>query len=533
MVEKTVLIRDFVTKDPEGLQDPFINLGFVDPASRFSYAERGEAEPDYRNAASNGIDRPDHNLEIQPDCPAPYLASEGKAPDRPSLGRWFVLPDGQNPSVSYYNQPGHREPLFLRLTKTAAVKMAYYKDEPQVGRDAGFVLEGYIAGTVTGSTETAIGAGLMAEDGYYQYSLLFVDSPTVRTVGILKSSSLLGDLSGYYLPLDLEGKPVPVDFTQLHMYQMVVDRFRDKITLYVDGKVLIQPITLSSATLPPTALRRVNFGYVYPAAAPGEMQIAKIDHLTRYTAWEGSDLLLPDAVLQPVAARYTKVATGAGSVSGFVTIDKTAVGVSGSHLFYERDADFGEYLGSQVDVKVRVAGYKNSSGRSFASRADTGVGVELRLGAKLLHLGFYDCGIYGRRVGIVPGSGSVDDILDLTLLGSKFSTLVDWTKKDLYRVMIRAFKSIDVIVGPPESPPVISIPWRGNGLGFDLPEDATPSSIAFGHFAEGPSSTTEWDYVRYGLSCGYDHVVRQTFPTGLKSYHFSGRALFRVEGSDT
>jgi hypothetical protein len=151
-------------------------------------------------------------------------------------------------------------------------------------------------------------------------------------------------------------------------------------------------------------------------------------------------------------------------------------------------------------------------------------------------LAFFDCGIGGRKIGVVPGSGSESDILNQTPLGIKFSSEVDWTVLNQYRVVVQAFQSIRVWAGSFMAEPLITIPWRNATDGFDLPLDVTTPGVAFGHFNHftlPSSSTTKWKFFRWGHSNGYEVAVGQKFSSGVPSYAFGGKAFILSEFNES
>jgi hypothetical protein len=478
--------------------------------------------PDYRSAILNGVETPFHASEIRPECPSVYRPSDGKKPDYPQISRWIVAaPSYSTPAATLYTVPGAPDPSQLRLARTTYDCIAAYcREEARVGGTDGYAIEAFMGWEKSGASDTGTGAGISIEDGSRRYSLMAVDDNSKNTFGLAKTDDT-DSLSAYHLPV------TDINTTTLRMCQLVVDVHRNRVMVIVDGtKVLDLP--KSSSDFPSSPNKFVSFGFLKKAKTLGTANFGLVNYLSRYLAWEGDDGVLPDSGGQPIAARFTRVVSGGGSTSGPTGGIITLTSDDARYFYHEND--FGELTGTQVDFTARVVNYSNSgSGVAFPTQSKVGAGLKIHLGTKVLYLGFYDCGSQGRRIGIVPGSGSEDDIINATNLGQQFSARVDWTQPVQCRVTVRGYHSIEVTFGPPQNPPSIVIPWRGY-RGFDLPQDAVESRISFGHFESDMTSTTEWSYVRWGLSSGYDYVVRQLYPEGPKRYLFGGRALIRIAG---
>jgi hypothetical protein len=216
-----------------------------------------------------------------------------------------------------------------------------------------------------------------------------------------------------------------------------------------------------------------------------------------------------------------------------LTIQKLGVNVPNSHNYFQKATTFPDYPGVVVDFGAKVHSYADYRGEPFAPITAVGAGVKLWYGRRL-ELGFYSCGIAGRFIGIVPGSGNVNDILYQTELGRKFSAQVDWLQYHTYRIIIQSFKKIEVWVDGFHTEPAIVIPWKVLESCFDLPLDpSTTPKIAFGHFGSQETSVTWWSHFNYGGSNGYDIALSQSYPEGIKPYQFNGKSLLFFSAKDT
>jgi hypothetical protein len=232
-----------------------------------------------------------------------------------------------------------------------------------------------------------------------------------------------------------------------------------------------------------------------------------------------------------LAANYggtTSAGTGLLTDPDFIVITKAQYGAINTYNFYSREDDFGEDKGFYVDFGLEIFNYTDASGRAFAPSIWTGVALTVYLGNKILQLAFVDGGTNGRFMGIIPGSGTVNDIIDQTPLGQAFSAQVNWTDETVYRIVLKGFNSIEVWAATTVQQPLITIPWQNDVDGFDLPLNSTPPAIQFGHFDYQSSSSSGWAYIRYGIGDGYELAMDQQFPNGIQPYAFSGKVFERI-----
>jgi hypothetical protein len=376
------------------------------------------------------------------------------------------------------------------------------------------------------------GAGFGVEDGSKLYRLVTLENDAIRTIGLTKDTADPTDIvASYYIPDE------DVDWRSLKHIRLTVDRRRVQIRMYVDGE-LSMTVPMGS-TFPPSASSRARVfaGHLVAEDSLGDMNIASLVYLNRYKAWEIEDGLDPVVSLVSTTEPSNAFVLESSGANSSVTVNADSMEIAkgdtdiGTKNFFTKPEDLADTHGVITDFSARVTLCTDKGGQQFPVNCWTGAGVRLFFGNKVLTLGFFDCGVFGRRVAVVPGAG-IQEITQLTALGKKFSAPIDWTEMRQYRIQYRAFDSIKIWTGSLVTDPAIVIPWRNDTDGFDLPVDLTPTSLAFGHFDESLSSTTEWEYLRWGQLNGYEISVVQEYPDGLKDYLFDGKAFIITEFSE-
>ena len=486
--------------------------------------------PDFRPAVLNGEAIANARRVFVPDSPGQFFAENGVLPQNVVPGRWFPVPDAgfSNPSAAFTYQPGRKQvPQALRIHKTATPGAAFQKQEPRLEElISGGMVEAFLSGSQPTPVAAAFGAGLTVEDGAFIYSAVLLQTPSLTTIGIAKTGG--SGLSDFYVPSS------PIDWTSLKLVRLIVDRLRLKVALMVD-EVRVLEVSISGAfPASVSGIGRVIFGHLMNLGSSGTMDVARLSYLTKYKAWEIIDQKTPQDVT--AAPGYSLAVSGAGTVTLDVAppnataaiVNKPDFSLVGSQCYLHLADKLGEVKGIQCDFLAKVLSYTDASGALFKSLTWTGAGVNLWLGTKRLHVGFFDAGTNGRVLGVTPGSGSNSDIINQTPLGMKFSTPVDWTQDTLVRVVCMGYKSINIWVGTFVGDPVITIPWRNDTDGFDLPLDSTTAAVAFGHFDALASSKTAWKAIRHGVSSGYDLSVGLNYPNGVPPVLYGGDVQVRT-----
>lgn len=490
--------------------------------------------PDYRVAVMEGVAVGSNRFSAIPDGPLLYNSADGR-PQDVFPGRWFPMTDAGfiPPAADLFTPPTRSVPAFVSLTKTAPTGSGFHRQEPRLEKlDDGASIEAFMSAELTSRPGESVGTGLAIDDGTQLFQVVMLESATRRTFGLAKPGPAGDFTNGYITPAANTDKFC--DWRSLKLVRLVVDRVRGRVSVFVDGVRYIDTSLASVQSSISPVGGRIAFGHLESSAAKAKQNVAFLSYLTRYVAWELDEQLKPDAA--PAGFSIDVSGLGAAALNPAspnateLVITKPEFGSLGTRFFYSKIIPtFDERHGAQIDFRVKVKSYTDRLGTAFAKSTLIGAGVQLYLGNKRLHLGFFDCGPNGRFIGIVPGSGNTDDLVNQTELGKKFSAPVEWTSATSYRLTYRPYKSIDVWVDNVPSGPVISIPWQDDTNGFDLPNDSSIAAVAFGHFNQDTSSQTAWEFFRYGFSNGYEVAVEPLFENGMKGYLFGGRSLIQTE----
>jgi hypothetical protein len=490
--------------------------------------------PDFRHSILDGTPTSNATVKILPDCPVEYRAASNLIPNKVDPGRWLSGATPANATLFY--QPGRRlNAYYSSFTRASGSdEIVFKKEEPKIAELAdGVMMEGYISGTIVSRSGNDTNVGFGLEDGAKSYYLhLLNDSSDNPTYGILSNAVDPNSFGSYYTPT------ANYDYERPHLVRMVVDRYRSKLLMFVDDVVTpVKTINLPGAMpVSPTAKAYIKFGHFSGTATNNSLNVLFFNYMPVYKAWEGIDGLIPSNGALNSAVKFTQNSTGAGNSSSTyatgTTIVKAPFNTANSKLTYSKTEPLGADSGVQVDFRANVSSYKDINGSVFGLRTHTGVGLIVYLGLRKVAVKFYNCGIHGKKIAIVPGSGTESDILDQTTLGRAFSADIDWTDMTNYRLVIKARDSIKLWVGSILNNPVITIPWLNDAAGFDLPADGTTPSVEFGHFDYDSSSVSNWEFVRWGISNGYEVSVTHQYPSGIDKSQYSGRTFELVTVSD-
>lgn len=488
--------------------------------------------PDFRTAVYRGIERPNHNLLFIPDAPAEYAASTNKTPLQLIPARWFADSTGLPPAPEMFFQPGRKDQAaWLALPKTDSGLSAIHRTEPRFEqRVDGIMMEAFLFGDSASPDGDGIGMGFSVEDGSKTYQVMMVGNPERKFYAIVKDlSSLNSAVNGYHEPA------TDADFSSLKLVRLVVDRRRPaaiggKAQLYVD-EALVLTTDLSTDTFPASssATGLARLGQLGLPNALGTLNVAFLNYLSRYFAWEGVDNLVPDDAGLNSGILFTLDSSGTGShamVGTDVEIVKTTTG-SVSRRIFTKDQDFAEIDGMMIDFQVQVETYADLGGAAFQPNMATGVTLTIFLGNKKVEIGFYDCGVHGRKVAILPSTGDVNDVINQTTIGQMVSAPIDWTQLTQYRLIVKGQDRVELTIGSIVNPPSITLKWQEDTDGFDLPVDVSTPRLEFGHSGNETSSKSKWSFVRWGMSNGMEIAVQQEYPNGYPKYLFGGRALFK------
>lgn len=491
---------------------------------------------DFRVAIRDGDPFPKHQTIILPDSPILYEAKANNKPNKDFPSRWTTLDvtGSAVPTTVLSYQPGRvSEAQSIKFTKDSSLISGFEKEEPRIAQlTDGVMIEALVSGDVTDTgAQNVFGFGIGIEDSDKLYQVCAVNTASYKTFGVTKDLGDVQDLDNYYLPMD--GASVRnIDWRAFKFIRLVMDRYRNFVDLYLeDSKILSIPLPDTFPTSR-TALGRFIFGQLIQSDFSGSFNVSFIRALQRYKAWEAEDNLNPVASPVSISGPFVLNASGTGSTTNSATemaIAKTSFATPSSIRSYSIPDDFSEFKGALIDATFKCSTHTDSTGSVNPTSGYTGSGIKIEFGNKALMLGLFSCGVLGKRVGIIPGSGSIDDIINQTALGRIFSSPINWSGYENYRVQIIPYKEISVWIGSKITKPDIVIPWRNTVDGFDLPLLTSTPNLSFGHFDENEASTTEWKNVRWGISNGYDIAISQDYPDELQPSHFGGRAHTLIE----
>lgn len=490
--------------------------------------------PDYRLSVHNGVSLPSTDLFVLPDGFLRYKASDSLLPTEVSPGPWFpaLFAPYVRPDASLFYPPGRKTvPYALNVQRKSINVGAFTREEPRLETGVtGAVIEALMYGTQTTRVNDTFGSGISIDDGTNIFRVLLLETDTYRTIGISKGNFDFS-LAGYYLPSS------PIDWSTPKLIRLSVDKTRGKVSLVVDGELVLEVST--AGTFPPSDGHggRVMFGDLAPVDSRGFTRFVEVNYGPRFQSWEYTDQTLPTAApyswtqVGPAngAAASTIWWNGAPPNATSLVIDKEDPLKNGSAIYYSKAEDFADTKGFFVDFETEFAYYADSSGHGFGSETAIETGLTIFLGNKVLKLRFFECGIFGKFIGIVPGSGTVQDIVKQTALGQRFSASLDWIKKTKYRLEYLPYHYIRVWAVTTLQEPLIDIPWRNIQEGFDLPVSVATPAIQFGHFSDETVSEVRWTYLRYGISNGYEISVKHKYDGELPPYLFNGPLFVRSE----
>jgi len=502
----------------EGVPEDSVSLlfGNTSAVSSSIFIEDWDLYPDFRVAIDNGDPRTSHEVRYSVASPASYRASSQQEPEG-----WDFVVSGATASKEFGYQPGnHSLSQSLRVTKSGTGYARYERDEPILATATEASLEVFCTGIPTTYAGNVFGAGLELDDGTNVYRVIM----------------LRGTAAGvYYLGLASGGSPVSdlsytdryeIDFQSLRLIRVTVDKVRDEVRLYVDGALaLTVPIAGRSwPTSGGTAAARV--GHILSIASAGRFDYVFSNLYTTAFSFEAS--LLPDAGLP--RSPFVLTATPGNTATAGLTLEKADFGVPLTGVYYSAPIDMDVMSGAWVEFSMKVSHYTDRYGGDLATHASTGIGVKMNFGEYLLTFICVDSAAAGRYVGVIPGSGSIDDLLNQTTLGRSFSSPWDWLEDQTYRIHYKPFESVEVWVGSVVTAPQIVIPWKD---GFDLPDiNLGTTGVSFGHISPDESGTSVWHFFRAGGPTGYDVGVEQLFSEDPAAYHYAGKAAYLLQFLD-
>ena len=458
--------------------------------------------PDFPNWVQGGMSAPSVTLQRLPDSPCVYDPKGGYTPEEYPVHPWRPVGSTLTSLHPSIGNPALSEAFDLKRT----VYPAYlFRAEARVGFSSGSLLEAAIK--IPGAPAGVRGPILRIADAVRQYD-----------VGI--------DIGQGEAHLTLAGQEVsfsPDAYTDL---RMCLDPRDHRVHLLVNG---VHALSAPDSDFPPRSGDPGFYVGFLQEGTPATLRIRHLEYLTDYHAWEGSGGQMPNSseLLRIYGSdEYLE--------NGSLVLDKgqTGYGLTGG---YRVDALMQPWDGLWAEFSVQAEYAANH--RDASGRLDTGIGFFVDLPGQSLRLGLFSCGLGGRRIGVVPGSGSPSDILDLTALGRAFSTPADWRKEQVVRVEYRGGDSIKIWVNSLRtSDPQISIPFNPAAGRFDLPQTLIAQDrvgISFGYSLSDIVARTRWRFFRWGLSKGFDFSLSRKYPQGFSPYLFGGKFLLLPSISTT
>lgn len=437
-----------------------------------------------------------HTVKRRPDLPILYRVEETGLPTSELLSRWDPLP-GQTPQLTSYYLPGKPSaPYQAVLSKTSgAGVMGLSREEPQLTQSNSFLLDADVSveNVVPAGHNTGIGFDVHLASA--KVSLRFLQVGAERYLGVLQDGGDPDSSAGYYLSSSVNWNS-PFRLRVVYAANVSGNRV---LSLYA-GDVLVG--AFEAPSLPSTSTPGfVDLGHLDTGDYAGELCIASITYTNEIISWE-SESSLPTGV---ATGTVTQTASQAMRVSktgddlAYYALDRTCL--------YQR--------GELLEFKAKVTSYSDSLGTMAPPNVWTGAGATIFFGSaetpdntiRKMHLGFFDCGVFGKKVAILPGAGGASDVLRQTTRGRSHSVSMDWTAPHSYRLIYLPNDRIEVWVDQ-ESVPSISLSWAKFFAERDPTAPDTPS-LAFGFFNPSVRGTAEFTLLRHGLSTGYEFVVTQ------------------------
>lgn len=458
--------------------------------------------PDFRAAVSEGLSSSEHGMVLLPDSPHVYSPSDGYTPDDGLCSSWSPVGFSGtkiNPSKA---DPTKADSFSIQRDDLPAY---LFRAEPGLADNAfGCMLETSLTFPKLGLGE---GSGILQIDDGTRKVVVFVQ---VTPAGnFLK----FGDQS------------VPFTPETYSLVRIFVDRIRSKCRLLISNQ------EVASADFsefdPSSGQPGFYVGFLGPGLA-AEMKVRHLTYLNNYLSWESGPSALSPSSLGPEASFEQNSSGGSISVDGELVVDKSSANYGvGCTLF--RNLTHRPEEGFWLEFSLRAESYSSPNGVSGYS--NTGIGFSLDAYDRRLYLGFFECGPGGMKIGIVPGSGTADDIINETGLGLQFSAPADLSQDVIYRMEYIPRKSISVWSGGSRTrPPHIVIPWSPGSGGFDLPTGAGGrEGISFGHFPSQFNAKTRWSFFRWGRSSGFDIGLTRAYLNGYPPYLFGGKFLTCIE----
>jgi hypothetical protein len=373
-----------------------------------------------------------------------------------------------------------------------------FRYEPKVGLGV-TMLDFRLAGRLDSidAASQAPGMEVFLDDGTSEVRVGLLSNLGVEYLGVLRGSPAT-DLSSY-----IYGSR---EWTANRYYRLIHDpsgyvRLFEVIqTDEGPDEELVFSMLSSSLPTSPALFSYSVLGFRHNALvgdATGRMTIGRIRYNT--------DVRLLWGDVNPPAP-YTVTGTGTAVTDGtVVVVDDTS---DSDTLLVERaEADFGATNGFFIETRCKVVSYE-VDGETDPIRSLTGVGLFLDDGGNQLVMAFAEAGPPNNKIVFLSTQADLEqNLLDIRageedVAGTYFS--IDWTEYHIYRLERTIGGQLRLYIDDSDTP-VVDIASADFSY---APTDGT-ERIGFGGILDEIISTSNWQYVRHGISDGFDF---STFP---------------------
>ena len=437
------------------------------------------------NLVSKGIDsgiyQGEHAGNIVTDNVINYTPD--RIPDR-SFPSWLPLSSGWWGTVDGSSYISEQQLVLLKRNRTASY--GFYRSEPAVVNYPS-ILDFWISGEVfyQGNGVQSTGVEVYIADGSYVARVALLYDYTSRSIGIL--TTLYPDTyTGAYIGTG-------IDWTTPQHYRIIYDPSSGALLYLVENSErglsysLIASVgidLLPEDTTPSPGIGFIHNGEVGETEA--QLNIQGIRFLSNARLWFGD--FLPDDSWEFVGSGLTSITSGTMKIDG-----------NGFYTRSESTDIFTSAIGYTLEFRTRITDY----GDNNPERTNTGVGVAINDGSQSTMVLFADAGPEIGKIVYLPNDTDFDEVLAKIRAGdpsmSGLYAKVDWSTYKTYRLERTIGGKVQLFIDDIPSP-VISIP---HNLFTYLPSMGGPF-VLFGNFVEYSSAKSDWEFLYYSLSLGFD-----------------------------
>ena len=462
---------------------------------------------------SSGIPRGDHTGFVRTNELVEFDGTTSNKAEQP----WPLLPPGFGPaSGAEWMEQGE---LIVQKTKLTD-SYGFYRGEPKLSEGPvvfDFALSGVLRKKDPASDSSGIEVFL--DDGANEVRIGLLDAGGFQSMGIRRAGGSPSSLGGFEATLrgwSITSRYrliyVPGDFARLSIRADTGDGLED-----------VPFITLAAADLPVAALFPPgSLGVVHngnSAAASALFRLSKVRYETDVRLLDGSNLPPAPWVLDGDSASVGS--TGATLV--LTDADDSAA------LSYYRPDSFGSDEGVSVEFRCQIDSWE-VDGETNPSRELTGVSVLVDDGTFQTRLVFAEAGELGKIIFLATNSNLKTNLTAIRSGAASTAgtfAVVDWTSFHIYRIQ----KSINgrLTVSIDEADPSIDL----EQVSFAYPPSTSTSRVTFGSLRTDRKSTSQWSFVNYSLSDGFDFSIAPNLSESELLERFAHAVNVVVEASDT